>query len=312
MSAQPVAALFAHSHALGALVGRRVQSEFGVPYLLVVHADIHDRPPRTYDPQVTAFYRWATPIAYRYATRILAISNHIARSAIARGGEPGRVIVVPNGIDPREISTGELGGGGVAGAAARAGDFGGPLRLLYVGRLSIEKGVADLIAACALLGRRAIAFHLCIVGDGPLRLDLERQAQELGIGDRVAFVGTQPRGQLSSFYQGADLVCVPSLSEPQGLVVLEALVAGKPVVASDVGGIPDMVRDGENGRLHPPGHPDRLAEVLGELASDRVALGRLASHTQPSVIENYSWEAIGRRLRLLLDELPPPSHTNPI
>lgn len=298
-----VSALFVHSQALGTLVGRRIQREFGIPCLLVVHADIHDKPPKTYDARVTAFYRWVTPLAYRHADRILAISSFIARAAIRHGADPSRVHIVPNGIEVAEIA-----GQGpvetlVPTPAALVPEEDAPLRLLYVGRLSPEKGVADLLQACALLARRSVPFWLGIIGDGPLRLSLEEKTRDLGITDAVDFLGQQPRERLWGYYGSADVVCVPSLSEAQGLVVLEALISGTPVVASEVGGIPDMVHDGENGRLHPPGSPEKLANLLAGLSVDRIMLAHLAKNAYPSVADAYSWNAIGRQLGSLLDEV---------
>ena len=293
---QRAALLMVHSHALGAWAGRRAQARFRVPFLLVVHGDIHDRPPGTYDARLTAFYRWVTPIAYRSADRVLAISQDVAEAATRHGADPSRVRVVPNGIAPEEI--------GLSAAEDKRPPLPDiPLRLLFVGRLSIEKGVADLLAACALLLRREVPFALDIAGDGPLRARLERQAVELGLGERVRFLGAQSRSRLGALYQGAHITCVPSLSEPQGIVVLESLIAGVPVVASDVGGIPDMVRDGENGVLHAPGNPEQIAERIAALAADRDALARLARAAKPSVAERFSWNRTGRALLDIVGEL---------
>ena len=84
----------------------------------------------------------------------------------------------------------------------------------------------------------------------------------------MEFLGAVPRSKLALLYAGADLTCVPSRSEPQGLVVLESLACGVPVVAADVGGIPDMVSPGVNGALFPPGDRDALAALLTDLAAE--------------------------------------------
>lgn len=297
---QRVAALFVHSHALGALVGQHVTREFGIPWLLVVHADIHDRPAGTYDSRLTAFYRWVTPIAYRHADRILAISSHIAQIAARHGADPSRIRIVPNGISVAEIAP-----EGAIEAPVASGSWsdGAALALLFVGRLSPEKGVVDLLQACGQLASRSVPFRLTIIGDGPLRPSLEQQTEALGIQDAVEYLGWLPREQLWECYRRADVVCVPSLSEPQGLVVLEALISGTPVVASAVGGIPDMIHDGENGRLHPPGNPERLVECLGELANDPAKRMRLAINSRSSVEEAFAWSSVGKKLRSVLAEI---------
>ncbi|MFZ1573912.1 MAG: glycosyltransferase family 4 protein, partial [Chromatiaceae bacterium] len=217
-------------------------------------------------------------------------------AAIRHGAVPSRVRVVPNGIAPEEI-------GLTSAENIRPALADSPLRLLFVGRLSVEKGVADLLAACALLVRRELPFALDIAGDGPLRTRLERQAAELGLGERVRFLGAQSRLRLGALYQSAHITCVPSLSEPQGIVVLESLVAGVPVVAADVGGIPDMVRHGQNGYLHAPGNPEQIAARISALAMDRDALARMARAAVFSVAERFSWTRTGRELLEVITEL---------
>jgi len=288
---QTPGALLAHSHALALLAGVPLRRRFGLPCLLFVHADIHDRPTGTYDARLTAFYRWVGPRAYRTADRVLAISPAMAEAAVHQGAAPERVRVIPNGVDPSEI--------GLDPDALRSGDEPGhPLRLLFVGRLSVEKGVADLLAACTRLAERGVAFMLEIVGDGPLRAGLESAVQAQGLGDRIRFLGACPRVRLGALYRAADLTCVPSLSEPQGLVVLESLIAGTPVVGTRVGGIPDAVRDGINGRLVPPVDPEGLADAL------------VAAHAQIDTLRagcaalaDWTWARIGRRLCAAIDEV---------
>lgn len=288
-------ALLAHSHALALLAGVPLRRRFGLPCLLFVHADPHDRPAGTYDARLTAFYRWVAPRAYRAADRVLAISRAMAVTAICQGAAPERVRILPNGVDPAEI--------GLDAPAPRPPEAPGrPLRLLFVGRLSVEKGVADLIAAAARLAVRGVAFSLEVVGDGPLRGQLESAVRAQALGERIHFRGACPRGRLGPLYRAADLTCVPSLSEPQGLVVLESLIAGTPVVAAAVGGIPEMVCDGVNGLLHTAGDPVLLADRLAALASDRDRLNRLASQARPSVVAEFAWHRIGGRLAALLDE----------
>lgn len=286
-------ALLAHSHALAMLAGVPLRRQLGLPCLLFVHADIHDRPAGTYDALLTAFYRWAGPRAYRTADRVLAISPAMAEAAIRQGAAHERVRIIPNGVDPAEI--------GLEAAPPRTGrEPGEALRLLFVGRLSVEKGVADLIGACVRLAERGVEFSLEIVGDGPLRAELEGMVRAGGLGERIHFRGACPRTQLGPRYRAADLTCVPSLSEPQGLVVLESLIAGTPVVASAVGGIPDMVKDGVNGRLVPPGDPEALSDALvaAQAQLDLLRAGCAAT-------DDWSWASVGRRLRAALDEVTP-------
>jgi len=158
------------------------------------------------------------------------------------------------------------------------------LRLLFVGRFAIEKGVRDLAEAMTL------AFLLTIVGSGSLETELRARLD-------ATFLGAVPRVHLGALYRDADVVVVPSLSEPFGLVIVEALAAGTPVIATDVGDIAQIVRHGENGLLVPPRDPAALASAIQSLADDRDRLRALASRARASVLPRFSWEESGRRLR---------------
>src|SRR5262249_39088431 len=146
-----------HSHAVAALTAAPFRARTGVRFGLVVHGDIFDRPQGTYDARQTAFYRHVTPRAYRSADVIFALSPHMAGLAVRAGASRGAVVVVPNGVDPADIGLQDI------VARRRRGDG---LRLLYVGRLAVEKGVDVLVAACGLLPA-SLSVELDIVGTGP-------------------------------------------------------------------------------------------------------------------------------------------------
>lgn len=131
-----------------------------------------------------------TPTAYRHADLVVVLSPHMAEMAARRGGaRRERVVLIPNGIDPRDI---RLGGAELA-AANVARDC---LELLYVGRLSVDKGVGTLIAAVALLRDRGASFRLRIVGSGPLASALVAQVSELRLDEIVQFIPAMPRLEL--------------------------------------------------------------------------------------------------------------------
>ena len=204
---------------------------------------------------------------YRLVDRVVAVSEP-GRGALLRGGlRPERVVTVPNFLT-RELAGPATGDVRSAGEAAR---------LLVLGRLSPEKGVDVLIQALAR--RAAGAARLTVVGDGPERRRLEQLTADLGLSARVEFVGY--RDDVGPFLRAADALVMPSHREGLPLTLVEALAAGLPVVASDVGGVGELVRDGDNGRLVPPGDVAALAGALGDVAgrlSDfrRVALGDAA------------------------------------
>ena len=132
--------------------------------------------------------------------------------------------------------------------------------LATVGRLTAVKGQETLIRAIAKCLRQGEKLYLLILGEGELRNDLEALSAELGIAEAVHFLGWRP--DVASVIDACDIFCLPSLNEGMGKAIVEAITMGKPVVASDVGGIPDLVVPGENGILVPPGDSDALAEAI--------------------------------------------------
>lgn len=166
--------------------------------------------------------------------------------------------------------------------------------VLFVGRLAEVKGVTYLIEAMRNVGNAM----LVIVGDGPLRTELERQA--LPLRDKVRFWGGKTHDELVTIYASADLFAAPSVQardggvEGFGLVFLEAMASGLPVVASRSGGIPDVVRDGENGLLAEPGNPADLAEKMNRvLRSD--ALAQTLRTGGMATAQSYDYAVIGQR-----------------
>jgi glycosyltransferase involved in cell wall biosynthesis len=242
-----------------------------VPYGMVVHGDIFERPKGSYDRRVTALYRRFTPPAYRSAALVVILSPPAREWVVSGCAREEAIELIPNGIDPAEL--------GAIHAPTRREH-----RVLYAGRLGPEKGVDDLIEAI-----RIARVPLTIAGAGRLEADLRRRAAGLPI----EFIGSRPRATLGALYASHSVTCVPSISDPLPTVVLESLACGTPVVGTRIGGIPFMVEDGVNGLLVPPRDPVALAAALG----DHERLARLAANTRASVLPRFSWTAAGERLR---------------
>jgi len=271
--------ILVHAHS-AAHIGTR---GLGILVGFFVHGDIFERPKGTYDPRLTAFYRWIAPRAYRSADVVFVVAPHLADVVRRHGAR--RVEVVPNGIDLHDL--------GIDVPVVRTSSR--PLRLISVGRLSIEKGVDDLVAAM----RNVHDAELTIAGSGALETGLRGAAADL---PHVQFLGSVPRSSLGRLYSEHDVFITATLSEGFALVVLEALACGLPVIATNIDANRAVVRDGENGLLVPPGDPLALANAIEMLARDEELRARLASNAHASVLPQYNWTAIGDRIAEIMME----------
>ena len=169
--------------------------------------------------------------------------------------------------------------------------------LLWVGRLQPWKGVDVALRAL----REIPQAYLMIVGDGETRADLERLAQELGLAERVRFLGALPRERLPSIYAAADLLLATSFaSETFGIGLVEAQACGLPVVASRFGGFPEVIDEGRTGLLVPPRDPAALAAAVRSLLNDPVRRQALAD-AAPGWAAQFAWSAVVDRIEAVYD-----------
>ena len=183
------------------------------------------------------------------AARVVAVSRALADEAVALGAVRDRVAIVMNGVDGELFHPRDR-----AAARAELGLPAGPFAL-YVGNLKPEKGVLDLAAAWPDVARARPDATLAIVGGGPLR-------DRMPIAPSVRLVGTQPLDRVPLWMAACDVLVLPSHVEGTPNVVLEALACGRRVVASAVGGVPDLLADDTLGTLVPPRDPDALARAI--------------------------------------------------
>jgi glycosyltransferase involved in cell wall biosynthesis len=158
----------------------------------------------------------------------------------------------------------------------------------YVGRLSVEKGVTYLIDALAMLKVKQAEVHLLIVGEGEQRANLQAQVESLGLRQAVKFLGE--RGDARQIIGALDLLVLPSLTEGLPNVVLEAFAYKTPVVATAVGGVPELVKDGETGWLVPPRDPRALAQAILNVLSNPEEARRRAENAYKHLLEHFTVE----------------------
>lgn len=176
-----------------------------------------------------------------------------------------------------------------------------PFELLFVGRLVERKGVHLLLDALATLpSERRVALH--VLGDGPDGPKLREQAGRLGLGGRAVFHGFVPKEELQRRLETCDAFVLPAVidakgdTEGLGVVLLEAMSYARPVIASAAGGIVDIVQDGRNGFLVPPGDAPALATAITRMMDDPAAARELGLHGREDVERGFSWDVIADRL----------------
>jgi 1,4-alpha-glucan branching enzyme len=223
------------------------------------------------------------------ADLVIVNSRATAGELAARGLPLRRLEVVPNGVDRRRFRP-----------PAEGDEDGG--YVLFVGRLVAQKGVDWLLKAFAAVVRRLPEARLVVAGDGDLELYLQRVARYLGIPHRVDFRGWTTGAALVELYRRARLVVVPSYYEPFGIVALEAMACGRPVVASRVGGLAEVIEDGVGGRLVPAGDHLELARCLVALLGDPDLLRRMGEAARAHTAR-FTWEAAADRTLALYAEV---------
>jgi glycosyltransferase involved in cell wall biosynthesis len=274
-----------HLHTVTLVAPSSLRALARTPAVLTLHG---------HEPYLRGTVRWCIPDRYFHPTAILrdrlTRRGHVAMLAVQwvigprwrRALRVVEVVMAPSrylaGMAARDFGDVRVvpNGGGVAGRTGPppAGD--GP-RLLFFGRLEELKGVQVLLAALPAVLVEHPAARLVVCGSGPMDPELRRMAAALGLAHAVEFVGWLDGDGLAARLDAAQIVVVPSLwPEAFGLTCLEALASGRPVIASAVGGLPDLVRDGETGVLVAPGDSIALAAAITRLSGDEPLQRRLA------------------------------------
>jgi glycosyltransferase involved in cell wall biosynthesis len=227
------------------------------------------------------YTRW---LYNRAVDAVVAISEGVRAVLIASGVEPTRIHVIPSGVEAGRFAASDA---QRAAARARHGIAAGEFVFVALAALEERKGHAGLLAALAALDD--LPVRLLCAGTGSQAAALERRRAALGLGERVAFLGHVE--DVPGLLAAADAVVLPSLQEGLGVAALEALAAGRPVVASRVGGLPEAVGE-EAGILVPPGDPPALAAALRRLASDPSTTRALGEAGRARVRERFTMEGM--------------------
>ncbi len=290
----PIDVIHAHMVVPDGWAAARVGHELGVPVVGTAHrADVLDIPAQG------AKSRMRVAEAIQTLDAVVTVSRAIgdATDAIARPRRP--ITVVPNGADAAVFMPRDA-----AEARARIGlPPEGPV-ISYVGKLVPRKGVDTLIEAMGILAARASgAPRLVMAGIGGLREPLEQRAAELGVADRITWLGKVLHDEVGWVMSAGDVFVLPSLSEGLPTVVCEAMACGLPVVATAVDGTPEIVDDGVTGLLVQPHDAGGLATALATVLDDPALRERMGAEALRRSEAEYTWAANARRMEQVYAEV---------
>lgn len=226
--------------------------------------------------------------------RVVTVSDEVRDRTVRAWIAPAaKVVAIANGIDPARF---RVAAAKRAALRAELAQDDGPL-LLTVARLVWFKGLDTLIDALPPLVARHPALRLVIVGEGTLRAALTDQAERLGLGEHVRFTGE--RADVPALLAAADLFVLPSVSEGMPISILEAMAAGRAVVATRVGGVPELIEEGQTGLVVPARDAGALAEALDRLIADPALRARMGGAGAARLASEFSAEAMVARTRAL-------------
>ena len=209
--------------------------------------------------------------------------------------QTAKVVTIPNGVSEEFLDI-----------APRPERTDSPLQLVTIGNLTANKSISTLIEAVHCLRDKA-DLQLRVIGDGPERARLEARIQQLGLREHVSFEGTLPPDEIPEALAGTDVLILASQSEGRPNVVLEAMAAGRAVIASNIEGTRELITDAHNGLLFSPGDVDALAERIEQVYKDPGLCDRLGKAARQTILDQQlTWPSTARRYYRLYEELVGP------
>jgi glycosyltransferase involved in cell wall biosynthesis len=274
----------------------------GVPAVITMHGgDVYVNAEQGYDFPTRWYVRPVLRRTLHASSALTAITDDCMRHALRAGAPESRVRVICNGADLRRFSPAP------DSEPESNPDSFGPHMVFACRQLFPRKGIRFLIEAAALLKPRFPDLKLVIAGDGFERPALEQQARDLGIDRDTVFLGWVPNAELPRYYRAAAVSVIPSLEEGFGIPAAEAMGCEAPVVASDAGGLPEVVEDGVTGRVVPKGDVPALTAAIGELLADPEARARMGKAGRARALRLFDWAVTAEKLESLYRELLDPS-----
>ncbi len=262
---------------------------FRIPMVATIHSTEHGRRNgihTDYDRMLQETEMWLVQEAWK----IICCSNYMSSHVISVLGTPNKKIVtIPNGVDPEKFSQ-------PFDKEAFRKKYASPDEkiVLYVGRMVYEKGLNILVEAAPKVFRSTNAKFV-FVGEGYLKDSLSKRVWDKGLAHKLYFTGHLDDNEVKFLFRTADVCVIPSLYEPFGIVCLEAMAAGTPVIVSNTGGLSEIIQNEKNGVTVYPGDPDSLAREIIRVLEDKNFSDRIATEALRGVKEIYSWRAIAKK-----------------
>lgn len=282
-----------HAHDwLVAYAARTLKHGFRLPLVATLHATEHGRNQGLHTPLQRYIHDMEWTLTYE-AWRVILCSQAMREEASRLFNLPAdKTLVLPNGVEPDEVSVPE---GEDLAAFRRAHAAPDQPMILAMGRLVPEKGFQILLDAFRMVLDRLPRAKLVVAGEGPQRAALEEQAARLGIAPHVYFKGFATDPVRNRLLHVADVAVFPSLYEPFGIVALEAMAVGLPVVASRCGGLCEVIDQGETGILVPPGDAGALADALVPLLMSAGMREHLGRRGRERVRARFGWRRVAEQ-----------------
>jgi len=270
-----------------------------LPSVITMHGgDVYVNPEQGYDFPTRWYVRPALRWTLRHAGALTAITEDCRQHALRAGAPDRSVHLVFNGTDLRRFSPAASGNGSVD---ARFG----PHMIFACRQLFPRKGIRFLIEAAAQLAPRFPDLKVVIAGDGFERPELLRLAETLGISERVQFLGWVPNTELPPYYRAAAVSVIPSLEEGFGIPAAEAMGCQTAVVASDAGGLPEVVEHGVTGLIVPRGDSSALAAAIGALLADPAKRNQMGRAGRERALRLFDWDRTAEQLERIYAEVTP-------
>ena len=280
-----------HAHDwLAAFAGGAAKHAYQLPMVATIHATEAGRNNGLHTDQqryISSVEWW---LAYE-AWRVIVCSKHMRGEIKGIFDVPtDKIEIIPNGVNAEKFRRLKIEPGFKQRFAAEDEKI-----VFFVGRLVQEKGVQVLVESTPSVLRAFPRAKFVIAGTGPKEAELRYRVNSMGLQDKVYFAGYIDDATRNKLYATASGAVIPSLYEPFGIVALEGMAAGTPVVVSDVGGLSEIVTHGKNGLKAYPGHPDSLANNLLRLLTDEVYAAQIRNEAKRLVEEVYDWNAIAEK-----------------